>query len=320
MKRAIMLAAILGFASIPLAAQAPDEPEAPPPRERRGQRGDRAAMGEVTRILREHDKNQDGKLDKDELGDVDLVKKLDKNEDGALDGREIMADRESVRAAIQKKIKAQWEEEFKILDKDDSGKLTAEELGDTHAALLKSGDKDEDKALSKDEFLAAREAAAQARRTGVQVQSADDWLKQFDKDKDGKVSKAEYPERMARMFDAYDADKDGFVTKEEYHGYLAGVLRLPPEETIKHFDKNNDGKISKEEASGAIEQGFDRIDSDNDGQLTKDEIEKARENMRGRMRGPNRERGDTPPRRPEGEREEKKEDKKEEDKPKEEEF
>ena len=38
----------------------------------------------------------------------------------------------------------------------------------------------------------------------------------FDKDKDGKLTKAEVSdERLHRLFDRADADKDGFVTKQE---------------------------------------------------------------------------------------------------------
>jgi Ca2+-binding EF-hand superfamily protein len=196
-----------------------DEPETPPPRrERRGEGrgGDRMAQRQLRMILQQHDKNQDGALDKDELGDAELLKKLDKDENGSLNGEEIMADREGVQAALQKKVKAQWEEEFKILDKDDSGKLNKEELGETHAKLLE-GDKDDDKELSKEEFLAAREkAATDARNRGSQRPSWDDVLKENDKNKDGKLSKEEAPEMLQRAFDRVDGDSDGFVTKEEY--------------------------------------------------------------------------------------------------------
>ena len=40
-------------------------------------------------------------------------------------------------------------------------------------------------------------------------------LMQYDKDKDGKVSKAEAPERMSRFFGMIDANKDGFIDQAE---------------------------------------------------------------------------------------------------------
>jgi Ca2+-binding EF-hand superfamily protein len=222
MKRLTMLAAVLALAAMPLLAQdiPTDEPEQPPPRRERGREGRGQRMSpeqrEMGRLLREHDKNQDSALDKDELGDAELLKKLDKDENGSLNMEELMADQKAVTAAIGKKVKAQWEEEFKILDKDDSGKLTKEELGETHAKLLE-GDKDDDKELSKEEFLAAREkAATDARNRGSQRPSWDDVLKENDKNTDGKLSKEEAPEMLQRAFDRVDGDSDGFVTKEEY--------------------------------------------------------------------------------------------------------
>jgi Ca2+-binding EF-hand superfamily protein len=222
MKRLTMLAAVLALAAMPLLAQdiPTDEPEQPPPRRERGREGRGQRMSpeqrEMGRLLREHDKNQDSALDKDELGDAELLKKLDKDENGSLNMEELMADQKAVTTAIGKKVKAQWEEEFKILDKDDSGKLTKEELGETHAKLLE-GDKDDDKELSKEEFLAAREkAATDARNRGFQRPSWDDVLKENDKNKDGKLSKEEAPENMQRYFDRVDSDSDGFLSKEEY--------------------------------------------------------------------------------------------------------
>jgi Ca2+-binding EF-hand superfamily protein len=54
-------------------------------------------------------------------------------------------------------------------------------------------------------------------------------------------------------------------------------------ERMARFDKNNDGKITREEFGGA-DQMFDRLDSDHDGSVTKKEIE-ARRGRRGRRSG-----------------------------------
>jgi EF hand len=54
-----------------------------------------------------------------------------------------------------------------------------------------------------------------------------------------------------------------------------------PEERFKRLDKNNDGKISRDEWP---RQGkaFDRIDANHDGVLTQDELRQAAKNRKGR--------------------------------------
>ena len=54
-----------------------------------------------------------------------------------------------------------------------------------------------------------------------------DLLKEYDADKDGKLSKAEMEKNamFASFFDNYDQDKDGFVTKEEWDGVLAYLAK-----------------------------------------------------------------------------------------------
>lgn len=245
MKRVLMLAAFLGFVGMPLLAQEVPEGEKPaetpkeegkkedgekpakPERQRPARGADRGAYQELGRLLRANDANQDGKLDKSELGDEEVLKKLDKDEDGLLTLQEMLADREAVNTALKAKAKAVYAEEFSILDRDDSGKLNAEELGDKYGTLLKDGDTDKDGELSAEEFAAAREKAAAAAKPAddrPQRKSADDMIKEADKDGDGKISKEEAPERLKQAFDKIDADGDGFVTKEEIDK-LRGSMR-----------------------------------------------------------------------------------------------
>ncbi len=255
MKRVLMLAAFLGFVGMPLLAQEVPEGEKPaetpkeagkkedgekpakPDRQRPARGADRSAYQELGRLLREHDANQDGKLDKSELGDEEVLKKLDKDEDGLLTLQEMLADREAVNTALKAKAKAIYAEEFKILDRDDSGKLNAEELGDKYGTLLKDGDTDKDGELNAEEFAAAREKAAATAKPAddrPQRKSAEDMIKEADKDGDGKLSKEEAPERLKQAFDKIDADGDGFITKEEVDK-LRGAMR-PNRERKKQGD------------------------------------------------------------------------------------
>ena len=78
---------------------------------------------------------------------------------------------------------------------------------------------------------------------------------------------------------------------------------LDPEEFFKRIDKDGDGAISQEEASGRMKEHFDEIDSDKDGKLSKDELKAHREKrMNGRGGRPGGEGSNGPrPARPDGE-------------------
>ena len=194
------------------------------PQRRARQRMDRGAYQEVGRILREKDTDNDRKLSKDELGDADLFKKLDKDEDGSLTLQELLAGKDALVAAAEKEQQAVMKEEFGILDRDDSGKLSKEELGKDFEGLLEKGDTDKDGSLNLEEFTKARQGEQTDRAAG-QRPDRGDIMGQLDKDKDGKISKEEAPDRMKQNFDKLDTDGDGFVTKEELEAALKNRMR-----------------------------------------------------------------------------------------------
>ena len=57
---------------------------------------------------------------------------------------------------------------------------------------------------------------------------------------------------------------------------------------LESYDKNSDGRIAKEEASGRMGQFFDRVDTNRDGFVTKDELKTLAERLRGQQRSGNR--------------------------------
>ncbi|MEO0894982.1 MAG: YHYH protein [Bacteroidota bacterium] len=52
--------------------------------------------------------------------------------------------------------------------------------------------------------------------------------------------------------------------------------RPDPARILSDLDRNGDNRISKEEARGPLQQGFDRVDQNGDGFITKEELEKMR--------------------------------------------
>lgn len=119
-------------------------------------------------------------------------------------------------------------------------------------------------------------------------------LSALDSDEDGTISAKELknaPTVLAKL----DKDKDGQLTREELRPAFGGGRGFggpggprgeggpggPPAggaaemvKTIMAFDKNGDGKISKEELPERMQGMFDRADTDKDGFLSKDEITK----------------------------------------------
>jgi hypothetical protein len=85
----------------------------------------------------------------------------------------------------------------------------------------------------------------------------------MDKDKDGKISKAEWS-GDPKAFAKYDKNGDGYILADEK------PTGMP---TIEVMDKNGDGKITKDEFPTDAAAGmFDQFDKDKNGSLSESEI------------------------------------------------
>ena len=102
------------------------------------------------------------------------------------------------------------------------------------------------------------------------------YFERNDKNKDGKLSREEFPQQRRRLFDQIDTDKDGFVTLEEDVFYRKSA----PERFLARNDKNKDGKLSREEFPQQMRRLFERIDTDKDGFVTLEEDVFYRNNQR----------------------------------------
>jgi Ca2+-binding EF-hand superfamily protein len=117
----------------------------------------------------------------------------------------------------------------------------------------------------------------------------EDFIKRFDKNKDGYLTKDEVPPFLANNFEKIDRNGDGKLDRQEI-ALLKEVLRQRfgvegkssqeieniVNALLKQFDKNGDGKISKEEATGPfIAKNFAKFDTNKDGFLNRAELRVA---------------------------------------------
>ena len=206
---------------------------------------------------------------------------------------------------------------IKRLDKDGDGKVSSEELPETYRARLggkfEEFDKNKDGALNQQEVAAMLTASNSSRRPSgtpsrdsdrprpssrdAAQPSQDGLFAILDRDRDGKLSRREL-EAAGSILARLDRDKDGSVSKREIAAVAsdrASSNRSSRERSsrerdsrggissyAKRLDKNNDGKITREEASGPIKERFDRLDEDGDGILKVEDVEKAFNRSRSR--------------------------------------
>ena len=112
-------------------------------------------------------------------------------------------------------------------------------------------------------WLCAQVVCAQSRPPLTRKQI----MESADKNRDGKISRVEFLERMREAFFFVDGNKDGFLTIEEYQ-------RIPGADP-KRFaraDRNKDGKLSMDEFLKSISQDFDAADTNEDGVLEDEEV------------------------------------------------
>lgn len=211
---------------------------------------------------------------------------------------------------------------FQRLDKNSDGKLTGDEVPEDQQRLfqrlLRLGDKNGDGSLTREEFAEANKQEAKPNvalgSDGDNRGDAKQRFEMLDRNKDGKVTLEEVPEPLRdRLKPLFDRSGKKELTFEDFSRMGQGGGRPDPAEMFKRFDKNSDGKLSKDElppearerlapaferlgvneitleqfqrlgerlgrpGQGNPEEMFGRLDTNGDGKLTLDEApERAR--------------------------------------------
>jgi Ca2+-binding EF-hand superfamily protein len=88
-----------------------------------------------------------------------------------------------------------------------------------------------------------------------------------DRNRDGRIDREEYHQRMTEVFYFADLDKDGKVT----HAELTTVTVVDPE-AFKNADRDGDGKHSVYEFLYIVHRDFDVADKNQDGVLDMQEL------------------------------------------------
>lgn len=186
---------------------------------------------ETVQRLMAFDRNGDSVLTKDELPErlQGLFARIDTNHDGKITPAEIRASASSQTGPsgrIQHTGDATRNDPvLNAIDVNHDGFLSAEEITNAPVAL-KALDKDGDGQLSAEEIRP---------RQMTPADRAKHLLDEWDTNQDGKIAKAEAPDRMQQQFDSIDTNHDSFLTEDELTVYFASL----PQQQQRHPEGSN---------------------------------------------------------------------------------
>jgi Ca2+-binding EF-hand superfamily protein len=181
------------------------------------QRQNGRAANELLMQLLIFDNNQDGTLTPDELPArmQGMFQRGDTNHDGRLTPDEIrsMAENQPLPVGLVHPNPAvtRLDPLLNALDTDHDGIISAAEIASAARSLLRL-DANGDGQVAPDE-MRVRQQTPQER--------VDDFLAEWDTNKDGKLSKPESPELMEIEFESIDKNGDGFLDQQELMQYFA---------------------------------------------------------------------------------------------------
>jgi Ca2+-binding EF-hand superfamily protein len=271
----------------------------------------------LKRTFQNYDRNKDGLVLREEFPGSDLQFGLmDKDKNKKVTYAEFVAsplarrilasrrrDREEPRERVTlQQLALKRLQNLSRFDKNRDGKVTPREWTGT-AAAFKSLDLDKNGVLDHKDRKAAKAYASAYEEPGADILKSirkrlprmEDLLKQWDKNKDGQLAKAEVPKGKAlhKLFDHADTNGDKQLDERELR-YIVGRVNAYVnmrnaggprrqrafEVPFAAWDKNKDGRLDTKEW---VERKnlFKRMDVNRDAHVTKQEVERYKRSVEG---------------------------------------
>jgi Ca2+-binding EF-hand superfamily protein len=254
------------------------------------------AQKDPAKLFSELDRNGDGKLTTDEIGEGQkrffehLLRVAGKDKDGELTREEFLKGfkPDDLKVAVPQNPGGfaagmpQFDPNqlFQRFDGNKDGKLALDEIPDQARQRFQPiFDRLGKKELTRQEFVQAME---QARAGGAFMRDPEGFFKRLDANSDGELTVDEAPQQfrpqVERWLTRLGKEKDGSLTLEELRKIVAeNQLRPPgaaparPTPFFRTLDANGDGKLSKEELQKAVER-FEELDLNKNGFLEPSEL------------------------------------------------